>query len=44
MSSGDESDAEPISMEILEDVHDSSQSRPSANRIKARYKILGHIK
>ena len=39
MDSGDESDDDPIFMEILEDIHDGSQSHPRVNRRKARYKI-----
>ena len=44
MDSGNESDDEPMSMEMLEDVRDSSQSHPSINRIEARYKIRDCIK
>ena len=44
MSSGDESDAEPISMEMLEDICDVSQSHPNINRREARYRIHDHIK
>ena len=44
MSSGDESDAEPMSMDMLEDICDISQSHRSINRIEARYKICYHIK
>ena len=43
MSSGDESDAEPMSMEMLEDIHDGSQSHLSINRIEALYKICDRI-
>ena len=32
MSSGNESDAEPISMDMLEDISDGSQSHPSIIR------------
>ena len=32
MDSGDEPDSEPISMDMLEDIHDISQSRPRVNR------------
>ena len=44
MSSGDDSDAEPMSKEMLEDIRDSSQSNPSINRREERYKICGCIK
>ena len=39
MSSGDESDAEPMSTKMLEDICDGSQSPPNLNRIEACYKI-----
>ena len=35
MSSGDESDAEPMYTEMLEDIRDDSQSHPSVNRREA---------
>ena len=44
MDSGVESDDEPMSMEILEDISDSSKSHPSVNRIEAHYKICDRIK
>ena len=44
MSSGDDSDAEPMSMEMLEDIHDGSQSHPSIKRIEACYKRRDCIK
>ena len=44
MDSGDESDHELISMEMLEDICDGSQSHPNINRRDARYKIRDHIK
>ena len=44
ISSGDEYDDEPMSMDMLEDICDSSQSHPSINRREARYKIRDHIK
>ena len=44
MSSGDESDNEPMSTDIFEDIRDDSQSRPSVNRREARYRIHDHIK
>ena len=40
MDSGDESDDEPMSTEMLEDIRDGSQYHPNANRIEARYKTL----
>ena len=44
MSSGNESDAEPMSMEMLEDIRKGSQCHPGINRIEARYKLRDHIK
>ena len=44
MSSGDASDAEPMSMDLLEDTRDGSQSHPIVNRREARYKICYRIK
>ena len=44
MDSGDESDAEPISTEMLEYVCDRSQSRMNVNRREAFYKVLDCIK
>ena len=44
MISDDESDDEPMSTEILEDIHDVSQSHPSVNRRETRYKIRVSIK
>ena len=44
MDSGDESDDEPMSMEMLEDIRDRSQSHPYVNSREARYKIRDHIK
>ena len=44
MSSGDESDAEPMSKDILEDIHDESKCHPSINRREARSKIRDSIK
>ena len=37
--SGDVSEDEPMSMEILEDICDGSKSHPSVNRRETRYKI-----
>ena len=44
MSSVDESDAEPMYTELLEDICDVSQSHPRINIIQARYKIRDIIK
>ena len=44
MDSGDESDHEPMSMKILEDIRDGSQSHLNINRREARYKIRDCIK
>ena len=44
MSSGDESDAEPMSTDTLEDICDGNQSHPSVNRRDACYKICDIIK
>ena len=44
MDSGDESDDEHMSTEILEDIRDRSQSHPNVNQRVARYKIRDHIK
>ena len=44
MSSGNESDDEPMSTDILKDTCDSNQSHPSINSREARYKIRICIK
>ena len=44
MDSGDESDDEYISTEMLEDIHDGIQYLPSVNTREARYKICDIIK
>ena len=44
MDSGDESDGEPMSTEMLEDIHDGSKSYPSVNRRESRYKTCDLIK
>ena len=44
MNSGDESDDEPMSTEMLEDIHDGSQYHPNVNRIETYYKIRDCIK
>ena len=41
--SGNESDAEPISTEILEDIRDGIHSHPSVNRIEVCYRIRDHF-
>ena len=42
IDSGDESDYEPMSTEMLEDICDRSQSHPNASRIEACYRIHYH--
>ena len=44
MDSGYESDDDPISTEMLEDICDGSQTDPNVNRREARYKICDRIK
>ena len=44
MNSGDESDHDLISTEMLEDIRDGSQTHPNVNRREARYKIRDHIR
>ena len=44
MSSGGESDSEPMYMEILEDTSDGSQSHPSVNMREEFCKIYDDIK
>ena len=44
LSSGDESDAEPMSMDMLEDIRVRSLYHPSINRREARYNICDRIK
>ena len=44
ISSGDESDHDLISTEMLEDICDGSQTHPNINRREARYKIRNHIR
>ena len=43
MEYGDESDDDLISTEMLEDIHDISQSHPNVNRREASYKIRDNI-
>ena len=44
LDSGDESDDEPMSTEMLEDICDVSQSHPDVNQRDTRYKIRDRIK
>ena len=44
ISSGNESDAELLSMYMLENIIDGIQYHPSINRREARYKIHGSFK
>ena len=44
MDSGDDSDHDIISTEMLEDVCDRSQIHPNVNRREARYKICDCIR
>ena len=42
--SGDESDHDLISTDMLEDIHDGIQTHPNVNRREARYKIRDYIR
>ena len=44
MDSGNESDHDLISTEMLEEIRDGSQTNPKIYRGEARYKIRDHIK
>ena len=44
MDSGDESDHDLISTEMLEDICDGSQTHPNVNIREARYKIRDRIR
>ena len=44
INSGDESDHDLISTEMLEDIRDGSQSHPNVNKIEARCKIRDRIR
>ena len=44
INSGDDSDHDLISTEMLEDIHDGSQTHPNINRREARYKIRDLIR
>ena len=43
INSGDESDHDLISTDMLEDIRDGSQTHPNVNRIEAHYKIREDI-
>ena len=44
INSGDESDYDLISTQMLEDICDGSQTHPNVNRREARYKIRDRIR
>ena len=44
INSGDESDHDLISMDMLEDIRDGSQTHPNFNRREASYKIRDRMK
>ena len=44
MDSGDDSDHDIISTEMLEDIRDVSQSHPNVNLRESRYKICDYIR
>ena len=44
IDSSDESDHDLISMEMLQDIRDGSQTHPNANKIEARYKIRDSVR
>ena len=44
INSGDDSDHDLISTDMLEDIRDGSQNHTSINRREARYKIHDHIR
>ena len=44
INSGDESDHDLISTDMLEDIRDGSQTNPNVNIREARYKIHDHIR
>ena len=44
MDSGDESDHDIISTDMLEEINDESQTHPHVNRREARYKIRDRIR
>ena len=44
INSDDESDHDPISTEMLEDIRDGSQTHPNVNKREARFKIRDRIR
>ena len=44
INSGDESDHDIISTEMLEDIRDGSQTHPNVNKGEARYKIRDRVR
>ena len=44
INSGDDSDHDLISTEMLEDICDGSQTHPNVNRRESRYKIRDRIR
>ena len=44
INSGDESDHDLISTEMLEEIRERSQTHPNVNRIEAHYKIRDRIR
>ena len=44
INSGDESDHDFISTEMLQDIRDGSQTHPDVNKRESRYKIRDHIR
>ena len=44
INSGDESDHDLISTEMLEDIRDGSQTNPNVNRRETRYEIRDRIR
>ena len=44
MNSGDDSDHDLISTEMVEDIRDGSQTHPNVNRTETRYKIRDSIR
>ena len=44
INSGDESDHDLVSTEMLEDIRDGIQTYPNVNRREARYNIRDHIR
>ena len=44
MDSGDDSDCDLMSADMLENIRDGNHSHPRFNQIEARYKIRDHIR